>query len=85
MLRFSSFRIRNGFGHLVKLNAVSKVFPGGYRWWEAICEQYKNLKTATLEIFMPSKWCMFFFGRIDIKTSEVTTKTQTVVDFIKLP
>ena len=27
LLGFSSFRIRNGFGHLVNLNAVLKVFP----------------------------------------------------------
>ena len=40
------------------VKSVSSGGYSGYRWWEAICEQYKILKTATLEVFMPSKWCM---------------------------
>ena len=60
---FSSFRIRNGFWAFGQAECcVKSVSSGGYRWWEAICEQYNILKTATLEIFMPSKWCMFFLG-----------------------
>lgn len=75
--------VLDGFGHLVKLQCcVKSVSSGGYRWWEAICEQYKVLKTATLEIFCAVQMVHVFFGGVETGES---TKTQAVVDFIQFP